>query len=330
MHPLVIVFGVATIGAVAKEWMGAKQRSTLLQKTFTELHEAIKHEQFGERELLRQRRELLLEQLGLNLPEGIRLRAFDQGSYAMQTGVRPLCGEFDIDIGLILQCDKSRFANSIEAKRMVHDALARGSRSVSIRRSCVTVHYTKAGFGDFHVDIAVYATGPNDKLYLARGRERSKAEKKIWEHAEPERLTALVNRRFSGAELTQFRRCIRYLKRWKQVNFTTPTPYSIALTIAAYHWFQPHLGFFGNVPNDLEALLTLTERMLSNFSRSKLQVPLPVAPCTDLMASMTEKQMVNLEEKLKSLYVGLEQARDAKNFSDSLKIFEYHFGVEFG
>lgn len=249
--PVILKLGAAAVAVAvgAKLWKDEEARNALLQRSFLNFHDNIKHEQSGERDLLRKRRELLLSDLGTYLPSDIRARAFDQGSYAMQTGVKPLRGEFDIDIGLVLNCDSSRFSDSVQAKQMVRDALDRGSRSVRVRRSCVTVDYTKAGFGDYHVDIAVYVRGSDDGLRLAKGREHSESHLRVWEEAEPERLTSLLVRgKYGGEDLAQFRRCIRYLKRWKQVNFTSPMPYSIALTVAAYNWFEPRQGFFGDAP----------------------------------------------------------------------------------
>lgn len=325
---LVAVAGAAIFGF---EQIANSRRLDALNRAFLRFHERIRQEQLGEREILRERRAALTERLNDTLPDGLRARTFDQGSYAMQTGVKPLSGEFDIDIGLILECDKGQFSDAVEAKQMVRDVLLQGSRRVRIRRSCVTVDYTKAGFGDYHVDIAVYAIGRNGALFLAKGKERSEARLRVWQTADPEGLTALVNRRFAGEAIGQFRRCIRYLKRWKHVNFATPAPYSIALTIASYHWFEPKLGgLILDQPNDFEALLNLTRRMLAEFQGKRLKVLLPVAPAVALMERMTEKQQAEFREKLTSLATALEYARYASESTAALDALQYQLGDEFG
>lgn len=301
-----------------------------LNREFLNFHQRIRHEQFGEREILRDRREALTERLRQALPEDLRPSTFIQGSYAMQTGVKPMSGEFDIDIGLVLERDKAQFEGPVEAKRLVRDALKQGSRRVRLRRSCVTVEYSTAELGDYHVDIAVYAASKDGKLFLAKGKERSAPHLRLWQPADPEGLNSKVIEKFGGVDIGQFRRCIRYLKRWKHVNFTTPSPYSIALTIAAYHWFKPSFTLLGGEPNDFEALLNLTHRMQQEFSDGRLRVLLPVEPRADLLESMSDKQMACLWEKLEGLSTALEAARDAKDFGGSLKILQYQFGEEFG
>ena len=58
-------------------------------------------------------------------------------------------------------------------------------------------------------------------------------------------------------DLAQYRRCIRYIKRWRDVQFRNGgAPLSIALTIAAKHWFNPRFEISGK-PTDLLALLAL-------------------------------------------------------------------------
>jgi hypothetical protein len=297
---------------------------------FLRFHDRIKHEQFGERELLRERREALLKSLESRLPSYISVTAFDQGSYAMQTGVKPLSGEFDLDLGLVFDCNRRSLGGPVEAKELVRDALAHGNRRVAIRRSCVTVNYSKDGRGDHHVDIAVYAAERDGKLYLAKGKVHSAPNRCYWAPCDPQGLTACVNKRFAGAELAQFRRCVRYLKRWKQVNFTTRAPYSIALTIAAFHWFKPNTGaLLLDEESDLEALLGFVQKILANWAQGRLRIVLPVAPAEDLLHRMTGSQMTGLRQKLEDLESALSVACSGANFSESLPRLQTLFGRDF-
>jgi cyclic GMP-AMP synthase DncV-like protein len=313
-----------------KLWWDASTRREALQRMFIAFHDGIKHEQFGERALLRERKELLLTDLRRMLPPELKVTAFDQGSYAMQTGVMPLDGDFDIDVGLIFECDKRSLGGPVEAKRLVCDALARGSRRVSIRRSCVTVQYMKDGRDDHHVDIAVYAHGQNDLLYLAKGKEHSQPDNCFWEPSDPETLTTLVRDKFSGAALSQFRRCVRYLKRWKHLHFRNRAPYSIALTMGAYQWFSPSVGgLLIEEPNDLQAMLDLARRMLQEFRGGRMQVLLPVSPGKDLLADMTGKQMRDFQEKLGVLASSLASAQAAEDIYRSNAVLREQFGSQF-
>lgn len=290
------------VGLVGKLLWDENQRRAAIHRAFVTFSDRIKHEQFEERELLRERRELLTERLLKALPPEPKARLFTQGSYAMQTGVKPLDGEYDIDIGIEFNCGVRSFDGPVQAKRMVRDALLQGSRRVEIRRSCVTVHYSgNSGLPDHHVDIAVYAKGDDGLLMLAKGREHSEPEKCFWEASQPEQLTALVRNKFSGEQVAQFRRCVRYLKRWKQVNFRSPAPHSIALTMAAYHWFRPNADQWFEDPDDRSALLGLVRTTLGEFFEGRLTVPLPLPPASDLLTPMTPKQMLDFKSKLEAL-----------------------------
>ncbi len=317
-------------GVGLKKLWDAGVRREALQRTFLKFHERIKHEQFGEREILRKRREALKECLDRNLPTDIKARPFDQGSYAMQTGVKPLSGEYDIDIGLELDCDKNRFEGPVQAKQVVRDALRQGSRRPEIRRSCVTVSYSDTeGLPDHHVDIAIYVKAKDGGLLLAKGREHSDPAKRFWLACDPEGLTRHVREAFSGAQLSQFRRCVRYMKRWKSVRFDSPAPHSIALTVAALHWFRPNADRLLEDEDDAAALLHMVAEMLERFQNGRLTVPLPVAPFTDLLESMPDKQMRDFELQLGTLRDAIVAAQGTDLLS-AIQELQAHFGAEFG
>ena len=317
--------------ALAAAWYGAQERrDKALQRAFIAFHENIRHERFGEQELLRSRRDALSAELKV-LADGVRTRTFDQGSYSMGTGVKPLAGEFDIDIGLVLDCETTYFKDPVEAKLLVRDALKRGSRRLRVRRSCITVYYTQKDYGDFHVDLAVYARGKDGRLHLAKGKPRSDEENRVWEPAAPEELTKLVDEKASGEERAQFKRCIRYLKRWKHVNFKTKAPFSIALTMAAFHWFEPRLeGLVNATANDTDAMRALVQKMLTLMGHGRLHVQLPVAPSVDLMEGMTPKQMSDFRLKLERLRDALTLASEAEDTDVAVRALRNQFGAEFG
>lgn len=325
---LAVAVGAAALGL---SHAAKRQRLQALQHAFTRFHERIRHEQSGERGLLRDRREALTARLKEVLPQELKPRTFDQGSYKLQTGVKPLAGEFDIDFGLVLECPRTFFSGPVEAKERVRAALLQGSRRVRIRRSCVTVEYTDKELGDYHIDIAVYVKEPHGEMFLAKGKEHSKPEYKFWEPAAPEELTELVNGRFSGLAVGQFRRCVRYLKRWKHVNFETKFPYSIALTIAAYDSFEPALrGFLDDEPDDAQALAALTRKMLDAAEGGRLVVKLPVSPRVDLMERLAPSQMQRFLERLQALNAALDVARKTEDAEAALQTLREQFGPEFG
>lgn len=188
------------------------ERRRFFRLQFDKFHETIKHDEGDERQMLRQKRELLCQELRERLPADLKPTFFDQGSYAMQTGIVPIDGDFDIDVGLVFECGSARFDSPVQAKTIIRDTLAIGARKVRIRRSCVTVQYSKQGDLHHHVDIAVYARAKDGGLLLAKGKEHSKQQLVFWEPSHPQRLLKLIRERYEGQRQSQFRRCIRYLK----------------------------------------------------------------------------------------------------------------------
>lgn len=311
-----------------------------VQKHFESFHSAICFDEDDEKATLREKRETIVKALRDKLGEDVPSFAnFNQGSYSMHTGVVPPDGNFDIDVGLIFDCTKDKYPDPVVLKKKVRDAVNTNFRTVLIRRPCVTVNYMNGGNIAYHVDLAVYTQDDHGKLYLAKGKENSAEEHRIWEVSDPKELTKRVCGAFEDSDqLAQYRRCIRYLKRWRQVQFQgSGAPLSIALTVAALHWFKPNFGTSGK-PIDLQAMLNWVEVMLRQFTNEysqdegihlRLKVALPVEPYNDLMAKRTGAQMKTFKEKLESLRDALIKAFDEDLPEDACKHLKKQFGDDF-
>lgn len=311
-----------------------------VQKQFEDFHRAICFDEDDEKATLREKREILIQALRKNLVDDVpAFTSFNQGSYSMHTGVVPLDGNFDIDVGLIFDCKPDKFPDPVVLKKKVRDAVDTNFRTVEIRRPCVTVNYISGGKKAYHVDLAVYSQDASGTLYLAKGKENSAEEHRVWEVSDPKGLTKLVCGRFEAAEeLAQYRRCIRYLKRWRHWQFSgSGAPVSIALTVAALNWFKPNFGTSGK-PGDLLAMLDWVQTILANFTAEyredggwhwRLKVLLPVAPNTDLMAKRTAVQMKDFKERLEALRDALQDAYDEELPEEACKVLNKQFGDDF-
>lgn len=308
-----------------------------LQTQFDQFHSAIKLGEDDEKANLRQKRDTLINALKARLPEDAPdFATFHQGSYSMHTGVRPLDGNYDIDVGVIFDCTRDEYPDPVELKKTIRDALDTHGRTVNIRRPCVTVNYMRDGNIDYHVDLAIYTKRSDGFLDIAKGKEHSAAEHRVWEVSDPKQLTELICTRFEGAELKQYRRCIRYLKRWRHVRFSSGGPLSIALTVAAYEWFQPYQTLAGTMV-DIVALQNWVNRILQQFSYKfvddelyqRLTVTLPVMPYSDLMQGMTRLQMENFKEELEHLRDVLQAAYDETLPEEAAKKLVEVFGDDF-
>ncbi|WP_371229713.1 cyclic GMP-AMP synthase DncV-like nucleotidyltransferase [Pseudomonas sp. QE6] len=311
-----------------------------VQKQFEDFHSAICFDENDEKATLREKRntivKALCEKLGNDVPA---FANFNQGSYSMHTGVVPLDGNFDIDVGLIFDCTTDKYPDPVTLKKKVRDAVNSNFRTVAIRRPCVTVNYLSGGEIAYHVDLAIYTKGDDGKLYLAKGKENSAEEHRFWEVSDPKELTKLVCGAFEDPnKLAQYRRCIRYLKRWRHVQLQgTGAPLSIALTVAALYWFKPNFGTSGK-PVDLLAMLDWVNAILGQFTfefihddgpHQRLKVLLPVEPYSDLMAMRTATQMKNFKEKLEALRDALQKAYAEDLPEDACKLLKKQFGDDF-
>lgn len=249
-------------------------------------------------ELLREKREILIKKVQAAAP--VKLDWFNQGSYAMATGLKPYPGkQQDIDLGLIFPLDIAG-TDAPLPKSWVYSALARHTKlPTEWRKHCITVYYSAArGTLPFHVDLAVYGLDRRGRLHLAVGRERSRHENCGWLHSDPKELVKVVKGHLHGEEQAQFRRIVRYLKRWRDHRWGPAgagAPPGIALTVLALANFQPHRG------EDRIALLAIVEAVLRFSGWWRIRAPLPVEPRNDTLAGLTDAQMVTFTKRLGAL-----------------------------
>jgi len=317
-----------------------------LQKEFIDFHDEIKLS--DENEILREKRDILLTKLRKNISEDLpSYTSFNQGSYAMGTGIKPEDGDYDIDVGLKFSIDKDDYSDPVDPKIWVRDALKNHTKSVTVRRSCVTVTYQKDDEPEYHVDFAVYANANKDeKMYISKGKEYSDEDHRYWELSDPQQLISLVKGKFDGEDAKQFRRVIRYLKKWKDHNSMLDgngAPTGISLTILAYDFFavaKEYDSFNCRYEyNDFAALKSLVESIRGKFVLKyggsdigyyhQISAALPVEPKNNLFEKMTARQMETLYEEICSMFDELKKVEDQTKKSAACEILANLFGEEF-
>ncbi len=303
-----------------------------VQTQFDNFNDEIRLRRFEDNKTLREKRDIIIQKLKDRLPGvfekyGEECPTFwfaDQGSYKMGTGVKPLDGNLDIDQGMFFAISTSKY-DPVVLKQRVHEALDGHTDSVVIRRSCVTVYYHCDGEAIYHVDVAVYSDGvynTDGKHRLARGKITDPAEKRTWDVSDPAGLADKLVARFDENGRDQFRHIIRYLKRWKAVNFESmgnAAPLGIALTVATSTYLTPqYTDYVTYTPDEHTAMRGVVDSMLNAFTKEwdddeqvwvrRLKINLPVETWSDLFARMTNKQMHAFEDKLKALKTALDDA----------------------
>lgn len=319
-----------------------------VQTYFNKFDEKIRRS-YDDSSTLREKRDLLLSDLrdglrrysqnhNVSIP---RFEHFNQGSYAIGTGIEPLPGEdYDIDVGLNFHLLKDNYA-PVQVKQWVYEALNTGNRAVEFKRPCVRVQYHRAGMEIYHVDLAIYSESPSDwdnQMYLAKGFPGSGPENRIWEVAEPKRLIEIFRQNFQYQEdQDQFKRVIRFLKRWKDFKFRAgghERPTGIAMTACALNWFQR--GTHYNLPDgkyyydDLTALKNLAQAIIYQFNwTGRMSVKLPVTPYNDLFEKMSDRQMQNFKSKLEAFRDSFIQVERTVDTLASCQILQLVFGSDF-
>jgi hypothetical protein len=311
-----------------------------LQTQFIQFNDTIKMGTYDENSTLREKRDLLITELSNSLKyetipgtnKALTFTKIDLGSYAMNTGVKPTSGHYDIDVGIIFDVTNDEY-DSNKLKKLVFDKLNKQhNRTVEFNKPCITVTYNASGY---HVDLPVYSKN-NDNNHIAWGKEHSTEDRQWW-IADPKGLKQWVSDVATDANhKSQFRRTARYLKKWKAKAFSdngNNAPPSIGLTI------QARKAFYYHADNDLDCLIAVVRPIKSSFSQTWDQessslkwcvdVKLPVQPCKNVYYKMTVNQQDAFYKKVEALLEALEAARNELSEHECSKILRKVFGDDF-
>lgn len=308
-----------------------------LQKEFNDFHDSIKLGTYEENITLREKRDMLIDELKNGLKDekvpdtnkSLTFSTFGQGSYAMNTGIYPPNNDYDIDVGIVFDITNNEFG-PVKLKKLIRDKLTRSNRTIQIRRPCITVKYEDG----YHVDLAVYANNSGD-YHIAWAKEFSSDNS--WEKSEPKKLINWVNNISSDTnQKAQYRRCVRYLKAWKENQFSTngnAKPPSIGLTI------QARYSFSNQADNDLDALIGIVSYIRNSFfdihheetntMKKSIIANLPVAPFSDVYQKMTLIQTNFFYAKIDGMLEALKTARDEEDAHKASNVLRKVFGDEF-
>ena len=313
-----------------------------IQSEFIDFHNRIKLDYDVKAELA-EKRDILLGILR-NSGKLPGFEEYNQGSYGMYLGVEPISGrEYDIDVGLRFNADKDDY-EPMDIKNIIADVLKDHTEyGTTVKKPCVTVTYKKDGEAAYHVDLVTYLyedhTDKDSQLYLARGKE-SMPEEIYWEKSDPVGLVDYINNKEDkGNARDQFRRTIRYIKRWKNRRFNSAghaEPASIGITLIVADNFVESSG------DDLSALLSAVKSIQNLFQTVKyedgrwlyrIKYPMPYSlnfeNDTDAFEKMTDIQMTDFKEKLEKLVRDLEAVQNEPDEVEQCRKLQKIFGDDF-
>ena len=311
-----------------------------LQTLFRRFDEAIKLRRYKESKELVEKSQIILDRIRDKIAVPHTFQFFPQGSYAVGTGIKPAeKGDYDIDVGIEFNvCWEDH--NPVVVKGWVYDAVKGLTEDVRWRGPCITVYYKKGGEPRYHVDLAILAKDRHGAgLRLARGKQNAAPPDREWQPDDRKAFMQAVETRHPDQNGEQFRRVIRYLKRWKEEQFPREgrsAPTGLALTVAALHWFRPMTGRGPSADDDdLGATLSLVESLRANFrqvwdqpaqrNKYRLSLRFPFAPNDDVVSRMSNEQHQQFYQRVEKLVELLGEARRTGTTTPLRKAFGSEF-----
>ncbi len=265
---------------------------------------------------------------------------FIQGSLKTYTGIKPISGDYDIDRALVIDDDTAP-ENPVTPKKTALDVLEnRGFKNARIKKPCVTADYAS---DNVHIDFIIYKR-LEDEYCLAVGKKNSDEGNREWSVADPLGLIKWINddslydQDDAKTVRAQFQRLVRYLKRWRDVQFSEAVAtkvYSIGLTVMVKDELVSSFTAEG-ARQDLQALTKTVEAILDAAyfdeeepGRYRIQVYLPVEPKRDIFDGSsvdTGTQLYNKLKRLKEKLVEIEALSDERK---QCEILNELFGDDF-
>lgn len=269
-----------------------------MQPYFNAFHRAILLEDNQHYSIVRAVREEVISKFYGNgsVPREWTFETYNWGSYAMGTGIRPLRGlEYDMDLGLVFNASP-REVDSQLLKRSIYNKLINAGYHPEWKRPCLSL-----AFDGFHIDMSV-CSREGGRLFLAEGKQHDGNAR--WRPDGMEWFVQMISSHPNPTDSQQFRRVVRYLKRWKDVHFGSDGmkgPVGLALTVMAYHWFPTNC-------DDLGALRTIVRNAITYFSSGNLALKFPYEPSDDLLRKMSRDQVLQMLGRFRMLSTWLDDA----------------------
>ncbi|UJR53394.1 nucleotidyltransferase domain-containing protein [Dickeya zeae] len=266
---------------------------------------------------------------------------FIQGSLATHTGIREKGQDFDIDRAIVIEASLAP-ENPITPKLAVLEVLEdRKFKNAKIKKPCVTADYKAE---DLHIDIPIYRRYENGQYELAVGKRFSDEDNREWAKAAPRDLIDWVNKYdeddvYGSKKHAQFRRIVRYLKRWRNFTFSEDVCrkiFSIGITVMVKESFSSSLNDEG-FPNDLSALRSTIKNILNSGryfvwagdKKYNVHVTLPVSPSRDIFYNSSVVTGTQLWNQLTTLRDVLDKVAIEDKESKQCELLKDIFGDDF-
>ncbi|WP_257009797.1 cyclic GMP-AMP synthase DncV-like nucleotidyltransferase [Evansella halocellulosilytica] len=241
-----------------------------------------------------------------------------QGSYMMNTTIKPIEGEYDIDDGVYLIHLAGKNEGEWPLASTVHNWIVNAvedhtSTPPINKNTCVRIVYKD----DYHIDFPIYVKGDD--------AEHPKLAHKTngWIDSDPKALTNWFHSEVTEKG-SQLKRMVRYFKAWKDnKKGDNKFPSGMVFTILAANYFVE-----GYVDDDDSAFIALAKEIYDALSDS-FSLKRPVFPDEELLDDWSETAKNNFLSKLSTLITNGQKALEKEEISDSVDIWRKVFGERF-
>lgn len=307
-----------------------------VQKQFEQFHESVRAD-YGMNSVLCEKKDIIVNRIRKHLREKSRpgFTELLQGSYKMKTGVVPTSGlEYDIDAGLRFDFSEKDY-EAKTVRKWVFEAVDGHTEKVDEKGPCIRVTYADG----YHVDLVCYAVW-QDTVGVEQYRLAHKTDG--WVPADPPKLLEHVKKKRApfkkpycdttdvATKTDQFRREVRYLKRWNDVAIPTDRhdkPTGLAFTLLCGERLSPRTFVDDGAPDDLTALYLLARPLGQLIGRIVANKPTP--QYEDMFGRLSDEEMKKLKERFATLADTLDAAAREPDPVEACKKLQKVFGPDF-
>jgi len=251
-----------------------------------------------------------------------------QGSFAMNTTILPLSGEYDVDDGVYIFGKEEDRPTPQTAHNWIFDAVKdRTSQTTIDKNTCIRVQYK----ADYHVDLPIYyKTSDNNNEYFFDSVDIPELAHKTkgWIYSDPYEFKKWFDEK--AKEKPQLKRIVRYLKAWTDFKHYLNLPSGLILTILA-----AEKNYVESLRDD-EALLNTLKNIQKQIDDTRFYTARYVCkrPTVDKTENLLDKYSADSTKKnfldaLESFIKSGDQALECKSKKDACAKWQKHLGDRF-
>ncbi|TXE07905.1 hypothetical protein ES711_10775 [Gelidibacter salicanalis] len=253
-----------------------------------------------------------------------------QGSYMMNTTIKPISSEYDLDDGVYIFGKEEDRPNVQTAHNWIFNAVKNRTSSESLdKNTCVRVIYKS----DYHVDLPIYykTDNSNDEYALDDEIPELAHLSKGWIQSDPYAFKKWFDEQAKSR--SQLKRIVRYLKAWSDKkqndNFSLRFPSGMVFTILASNYLVE------NERDDISLLETL-KSIQSNIDNTRFNFASYECfrPTVDKNENLLDRYSAdttksNFLNALDSFIKSGEQAIELQSKKDACAKWQKHLGNRF-